>query len=71
MAYVNSARAAQFSVLDRIANLFATVSVSLERRRVYAQTVRELSALSARDLHDLGITASMIPSIAREAAYGK
>lgn len=71
MAYVNTARAAQFSVLDRIATLFAGVSASMERRRVYAQTVRELSALNARDLNDLGISAAMIPSIAREAAYGK
>lgn len=71
MAYVNSTRVAQISVLDRIANLFTAASAVMERRRVYGQTVRELRALSDRDLADLGISASMIPSIAHEAAYGK
>ncbi|RJL18352.1 DUF1127 domain-containing protein [Paracoccus siganidrum] len=40
------------------------------RRAVYRQTVRELNALTARDLNDLGISRSMIPSLAREAAWG-
>lgn len=71
MAYVNTARGAQFSVLDRISNVVAGLTASLERRRVYVQTVRELSALSERDLGDLGISKGMIPSIAHEAAYGK
>lgn len=71
MAYANTARAAQFSFLDRMAAAFAGLTAALERRRVYALTVRELSALSPRDLGDLGISASMIPQIAHEAAYGK
>ncbi|WCR20039.1 DUF1127 domain-containing protein [Paracoccus alcaliphilus] len=40
------------------------------RRAVYRQTVRELNALTARDLQDLGISRSMIPGLAREAAWG-
>ena len=39
--------------------------------RVYRKTVNELSALSDRDLNDLGLSRSMIRGIALEAAYGK
>ncbi len=38
--------------------------------RVYRTTMSELSALSNRDLADLGIHRSAIKSIALEAAYG-
>ncbi|MCL6285370.1 DUF1127 domain-containing protein [Ruegeria sp. 2012CJ41-6] len=37
--------------------------------RLYRQTVSELSALSDRDLADLGIHRSMIRRIAMEASY--
>ena len=40
------------------------------RRAVYRQTVRELNALTTRDLDDLGINRTMITRLAREAAYG-
>lgn len=40
------------------------------RRKVYAQTVKELSTLSSKELYDLGINRDMIPSIANEATYG-
>ena len=43
---------------------------TLERRRVYRRTVSELSALSNRDLGDLGISRSMIRGLAKETAYG-
>lgn len=71
MAYVNSTRAANASVADRVASLFAGLSAALQRRRVYNQTISELRALSNRELADLGINRSMIVSIARDAAYGK
>lgn len=37
---------------------------------VYRRTIRELSNLSDRDLADLGLSRSMIRSLAHEAAYG-
>lgn len=40
------------------------------RRAIYRQTVRELNALTTRDLHDLGIDRSMIGRLAHEAAWG-
>lgn len=71
MAYVNSSRAASFSLADRISGFVALTKASLARRAVYNQTVRELVILSDRELADLGITRHDIPAVAREAAYGK
>ncbi|MGV8952552.1 MAG: DUF1127 domain-containing protein [Cypionkella sp.] len=71
MAYVNSSRAVSNSTADRFTGLFAGLSAALARRRIYNQTLSELRALSDRDLTDLGISRSMISSVARDAAYGK
>lgn len=71
MAYVNSSRAASVSIVDRAAAIVKSIRVGLERRRVFKQTVRELQALSNRELADLGIHRSMITQVANEAAYGK
>ncbi|MEX0368551.1 MAG: DUF1127 domain-containing protein [Ruegeria sp.] len=38
------------------------------RHRVYRQTVNELSALSGRELADLGLHRSMIKRVAQQAA---
>lgn len=71
MAYVNTTRATQSTLADRFGSLFAGVKAAMARRRIYDQTVRELRALTDRELTDLGISRSMIASIATEAAYGK
>ena len=71
MAYVNTTRATHPTLADRFGALLSAVKAAFARRRIYDQTVRELRALSDRDLTDLGINRSMIGSIATEAAYGK
>ncbi|WP_168219830.1 DUF1127 domain-containing protein [Pseudotabrizicola formosa] len=71
MAYVNSSRTASYGIADRAAAIVKTIRVGLERRRVFKQTVRELQALSNRELADLGIHRTMITRVANEAAYGK
>ena len=71
MAYVNTTRAASVGFSDRISAMVASMKTALQRRKLYNQTVRELSALSSRDLADLGISRSMITRLALEAAYGK
>lgn len=71
MAYVNTTRVAKPSVADRMAGLFAGFSAMVQRRRIYGQTLRELRALTDRELSDLGMHRSAISDIAREAAYGK
>jgi uncharacterized protein YjiS (DUF1127 family) len=71
MAYVNSTRSTANGLGDRVFSLVRTLRESLERRSVYRRTLRELSALSNRELADLGLHRSMLTRVALEAAYGK
>ncbi len=71
MAYVNATRTASPSVIDRLVALTVNFRAAMARRRVYTQTVTELSGLTDRELNDLGIARSMITVVANEAAYGK
>ncbi|WP_170478821.1 DUF1127 domain-containing protein [Ruegeria arenilitoris] len=50
------------------APLYETVKIRFRRYRVYRQTVNELSALSNRELADLGLNRSMIRRVAMQAA---
>jgi len=68
--YGNSA-AASTTLRDRISNRIDAIREAFAKRRVYRATLGELSALSNRDLADLGLSRSMIRSVAAEAAYGK
>lgn len=71
MANLHDTRALRIGLGERIAAFVAELRLALHRRTVYLRTLRELNALSDRDLADLGIHASMIRRIALEAAYGK
>lgn len=53
------------------AHMFSGIREALARRKIYRETVRELRGLSRRELADLGMSRSMICSVAQEAAYGK
>jgi uncharacterized protein YjiS (DUF1127 family) len=70
MAYAASTNGLSTGVFGGIAKLYNAVVAELHNRRVYFATKNELSALSARDLDDLGISRSDINRIAYEAAYG-
>lgn len=70
MAYVNSSRAVSVSLSDRLAGVVSVLRSAMNRRRVYAQTLAELNAMSDRDLADLGLSRDLIATVAREAAYG-
>jgi uncharacterized protein YjiS (DUF1127 family) len=59
---------------DRIALLSAKFGNWVRARRSYYRSVAELSAMSDRDLADIGISRSDIQAVARQAAaakYGK
>lgn len=71
MAYSTATRGAHSGLADRVAAFFTALRDSRQRYRMYRQTVNELSALSDRDLHDLGLHRSSIDGVALEAAYGK
>jgi len=51
--------------------IFARLKDALQRRAIYNSTMRELNALTTRELSDLGLSRSMITRVALEAAYGK
>ncbi|WP_371157076.1 DUF1127 domain-containing protein [Jannaschia sp. 2305UL9-9] len=68
--YGNTA-GASISLRDRLVARLATLRTDWANWRLYRQTVNELSDLSNRELADLGLSRSMIRSIALEAAYGK
>lgn len=73
MAYVNTTRVEVSSngLRGRLAALWADFAARRASAKLYRQTVEELSALSNRDLADLGLNRSDINTIAHEAAYGK
>lgn len=70
MAYASDIRTVQNGIMDRVNAAIKAFAQAREQRRVYNQTMSELSGLSNRELADLGISAAEIPYIAREAAYG-
>ncbi|MFY0635718.1 MAG: DUF1127 domain-containing protein [Vannielia sp.] len=70
MAYATAQNTATTGIMGRIEAFFEARRENAAKRRVYRQTLRELQALSNRDLADLGIAPSMIRSVAFQAAYG-
>jgi uncharacterized protein YjiS (DUF1127 family) len=69
MAYAGTSTAGVLQVAAaRGAIAMHEIRAALQRRRIYNETVRELGALSNRELADLGIHRSMITRIAIEAS---
>lgn len=66
---IHSGPQSRASLFARVAGVFARVQQARARRAIYRQTLRELDALSNRDLADLGLSRGMIQSVAYEAAY--
>ena len=60
-----------FAPFGRVTEAFRMIGDAWSRWRVYTRTYNELSALSTRELTDLGISRSMITRLAYEAAYGR
>lgn len=72
MAYVSNNRTtAALSFGNRLAEIRKDLADAWSAHRIYRQTLRELQALSLRELNDLGLNPSMLRTIALEAAYGK
>ena len=72
MAYTTYGNATRTAGLrDRLTARIDAARADYAKWRTYRTTVNELSALSNRDLADLGLSRSMISSVAHEAAYGK
>lgn len=69
IAHAHSA-SAEAGLLGRLTAAAQRMQENRARRAVYRQTIRELNALTTRDLDDLGINRSMIKGLAYEAAWG-
>lgn len=70
MAYASDNRASTFAFGDRISALIAAFSDARAKRKVFNQTLRELNALTNKELADIGLTRSMITTVALDAAEG-
>ncbi len=69
MAYATDLHSGHHGLLsDRVHAILESFRKARAQRRIYAQTLAELNSLNRRELDDLGIGASEIPFIAREAA---
>lgn len=62
--------AASTGIAGRLLAAIQHMQENRARRAIYRQTVRELNALTNRDLADLGISRAMIGRLAHEAAWG-
>ncbi len=71
MAVTTEFTAHRPSALARIAAFGQALVARVQNYRTYRRTLTELSALSARELDDLGLNRSMLQSIAFEATYGR
>ncbi|WP_293440143.1 DUF1127 domain-containing protein [Planktotalea sp.] len=69
MAFLTDTFSAHGTFGDKIAALWAEIKEANAKCVVYNTTVRELNALSGRELADLGIHRSMIRRLALDAAY--
>lgn len=58
-------------LLSGLRAAFAGLADAWSRYTVFRRTYEELSALSTRELQDMGVSRSMITRLAYEAAYGK
>ncbi|MCZ0963725.1 DUF1127 domain-containing protein [Paracoccus benzoatiresistens] len=62
--------AASLGFASRLSAAIQRMQENRARRVIYRQTLRELNALTNRELADLGIGRSMITRLAQEAAWG-
>ncbi|MGC1205545.1 MAG: DUF1127 domain-containing protein [Flavobacteriaceae bacterium] len=70
MAYTNTTSATTFSLLARIGTAFDALATRYKKYRLYRETRDGLSALSNRELADLGLHRADITRVAREATRG-
>ncbi|MDF3414140.1 DUF1127 domain-containing protein [Sulfitobacter sp. M57] len=68
MAYLTSTSATGTSFADRASAAFQNIVTSYKQHRLYRETFNELSALSNRELADLGLNRSNLQQIARESS---
>jgi len=71
MAILNQINTHKSFSTGGVAQMIQVAREKFVQYRLYRETLNELSALSGRELADLGLNRSMLKHIALEAAYGK
>lgn len=71
MAFITETFTGGVTLSERFAALRENFATARAQRKIYNTTMTELNALSNRDLTDLGLSRSMINSVALQAAYGR
>jgi uncharacterized protein YjiS (DUF1127 family) len=69
MANATIIRSESFGFSDRFAALIQDLKERRARRKLFRQTLNEMSALGDRELRDLGLSRSQLRSVAWEHAY--
>jgi uncharacterized protein YjiS (DUF1127 family) len=68
MAFVSNTGVPSLGLGQRVSDFVQRLRQAAKARAVYTQTYEELSALTDRDLADLGISRLSIGDVAREAS---
>ncbi|MFV2038084.1 MAG: DUF1127 domain-containing protein [Paracoccaceae bacterium] len=69
MTYVNSVHNIEIDLANRISSAFHGFFGDIAKARMARRTMRELDALSNRELDDIGLHRAMIPAVARQSAF--
>ena len=69
MAYVNTTSAPTFSFFARIGTAFDALATRYKQHRLYRETFNGLSALSNRELDDLGLSRGNLRSVAWASSH--
>lgn len=70
MAYAPTITDTPAGLAARVFHVLAYLADRRRKHALYHDTLSELSAMSDRDLADIGLRRGMIEDIARQAAYG-
>ena len=68
MAYLTTTTANDSAILSRITTAIDTLALRIKERRLFRETFDGLSALSNRELADLGLDRSELRAVAWDAA---
>ena len=71
MKFFDSITTKEYTGNNWLSTVFSNIVTSYNRYRIYKQTVKELNAMSDRDLHDIGLSRYEIEDLAYESAYGE
>ena len=69
MVSINTYSKGKETLADRLVTVGHALVIRIKNYRLYSKTIAELNSLTGRELADLGLTRSMIRSVAYSAVY--